>query len=206
MAEEKTFYAVVGLPFALWALQKVAESAFAFRLALRARLLDTTQLLNDVETNLKATREMIATMEAQLAGSPSPLEDRLKADKDYYIFSVSAQVTVEVFQSDAVQRYSHLDSMLFNNLKQFYDLQKIIAASFVAAMSDRFVTLSVPRKLAAVRQILGHLSESVAVAEKCRTALIEEIEAFHRSWLWRALLLSHWKSKRLREQSGDGAT
>lgn len=206
MAAEKTFYVVVGLPLALWALQKAAEGLVAFRQTMRARLLDTTQLLDDIETNLATTTEMIGDIASQLFGTPSPLETRLAADKDYYIFSVAGEITVEVFRSDAVQRFSHLDSELFNDVKRFYDLQKIIAATFAAAMSDKFMVLSAARKLATMAQLQAFLKESVAIGERCRSPLKEEIEVFCAHWLWKALLLSHWKTKRLKEQSAGVAT
>lgn len=205
MGEEKAIYAAVAT-FAVWTLQKVIESVVQLRRMMRARLLDTSQLLNDIHTNLDTTKNFVTTLEAELAGEPCPLQDKLDADPEYYIFSASAESTIEVFRSDAVQRYSHLDSDLFDDIKLFYDLQKVIAATFVAAMTDNFKLLIPSRKIGAMRQLHHYLQQSVAVGERCLVPLKEETEAIYMSRLWKILFLSHRKSKRPKEQSVGEAT
>ena len=206
MADNKTVFTVVALPFALWALQRAIESTLKFRQTVRSRYLDTTQLLDDIETNLKETKNRLDVLEAELAGSPCPMEDKTTREKDYVVFTVSSDVTFEVFQSDAVQRFSHLESALFTKLKRFYDLQKLIAATYKSAASDLFKGLSSARKVQVLRSLLDLSRKGQTVGSDCIEELRLEIGQINRSFLWKVLFLTHARSRRVRARSAEAAT
>ncbi len=203
MADE-TIYGIVVLPFAFWALQKSFESVFNFRQDLRARYLDTVQLLDDISTNIEKSKEHIRNFEDELAGSPCRLEARIEADKRYFLFNVSGDVTIKVFEHDAVTRYSHLESDLFKRVKQFYDLQSVIIATYRSFETDAFRDLTpATRKIGVFVKLLGFYLESQAIGQTCTGDLQKELELIERSLLWRILLLKHKSLVKLRTRSVD---